>query len=83
MIGLVAEGRSRTEMARALGISEWTVKHHLTAIRLKLGAACMAEAVARAYQRRILEVPPLPGTLPDDNLDPEDASTYDAAAPQS
>lgn len=51
---LVARGTSNREIARALFISEATVKTHLTHIFGKLGARDRAAAVAVAYDRGIL-----------------------------
>ncbi|WP_330328589.1 response regulator transcription factor [Streptomyces sp. NBC_00536] len=54
VIELVAKGTSNREIARALFISEATVKTHLTHIYGKLSAKDRAEAVAVAYERKIL-----------------------------
>ena len=54
MLRLVARGTSNKEIARALFVSEATVKTHLTHVFEKLGAGDRAQAVATAYERGIL-----------------------------
>ncbi|MEV7287651.1 response regulator transcription factor [Streptomyces sp. NPDC093252] len=54
VLALVAKGTSNREIARALFISEATVKTHLTHLYTKLGAKDRAAAVAVAYERGIL-----------------------------
>ncbi|MET9361432.1 response regulator transcription factor [Streptomyces sp. NPDC006632] len=54
VLELVAKGTSNREIARALFISEATVKTHLTHIYGKLGVKDRAAAVAVAYDRKIL-----------------------------
>ncbi len=56
----VARGASNREVARALFISEGTVKGHLTGIFDKLGVRTRTAAVAVAERRGLLE----PGTRP-------------------
>ena len=46
---LCAEGKSYWESGVILGISERTVSYHMEAVRLKLGAATNAHAVALAW----------------------------------
>ncbi|MBI3965916.1 MAG: response regulator transcription factor [Chloroflexi bacterium] len=46
VLRLVAAGQSNKQIARALTITERTVKHHLTSIFTKLGADNRAQAVA-------------------------------------
>jgi DNA-binding NarL/FixJ family response regulator len=48
VLGLLAEGVGNREIASRLGISEHTVKFHLSAIFGKLGAATRTDAVRRA-----------------------------------
>ncbi|MFD9823811.1 response regulator [Streptomyces violascens] len=54
VLALVSKGTSNREIARALFISEATVKTHLTHIYGKLGVKDRAAAVAVAYDRKIL-----------------------------
>ena len=53
-LALVAEGLSNRDIGVALGISHETVKSHLDNIRLKLGAADRANAVAIALRLGIV-----------------------------
>lgn len=55
VLGLVAKGTTNREIAKALFISEATVKTHLTHLYAKLGVNDRAAAVAVAYQRGILD----------------------------
>jgi DNA-binding NarL/FixJ family response regulator len=48
VLALVGQGRSNKEIARALGVSERTVKDHLTIVFARLAVGSRAEAVARA-----------------------------------
>jgi len=50
----IADGHSNKQIAQALGITERTVKFHVTSIRNKLGAENRAQAVALAAQRGLL-----------------------------
>jgi DNA-binding NarL/FixJ family response regulator len=54
VIRLVAAGLSNRQIAKALGITERTVKFHVTSIFNKLGAENRAQAVALAGQRGLL-----------------------------
>lgn len=54
VLELVAAGRSNKEIATALGVTERTIKFHVTSILNKLGAANRAEAVAIAHERGIV-----------------------------
>lgn len=56
VLGLVADGLQNKQIGRALGISERTVKYHLTAILTRLGADNRAQAVAIATGRGLLDV---------------------------
>jgi len=54
VLRLVAAGQSNRQIADSLGISERTVKFHVTAIFNKLGADNRAQAVALAGRRGLL-----------------------------
>jgi two-component system NarL family response regulator len=50
VLGLVRQGFSNDEIARLLGISERTVRAHMTAILARLSASDRAQAVAIGYE---------------------------------
>jgi DNA-binding NarL/FixJ family response regulator len=50
VLELLARGRSNKQIAAALGVSERTVKFHVSALFTKLGATNRTEAVTRAVQ---------------------------------
>jgi DNA-binding NarL/FixJ family response regulator len=54
VLRLVAAGRSSKHIARALSITERTVKFHIASILNKLGAENRAQAVAQAARRGLL-----------------------------
>lgn len=54
VLRLIADGLSNKQIAQKLGITERTVKFHVTSIRNKLGAENRAQAVAVAAQRGLL-----------------------------
>ena len=54
VLALLAEGSANKEIARELGITERTVKAHVTGIFNKLGAGSRAEAVAIAMRSGLL-----------------------------
>jgi DNA-binding NarL/FixJ family response regulator len=54
VLRLVAAGRSNKQIARHLGITERTVKFHVTSILNKLGADNRAQAVALAAERGLI-----------------------------
>jgi DNA-binding NarL/FixJ family response regulator len=54
VLRLVADGLPTKQIARSLGISERTVKFHITSIFRKLGAENRAQAVALAAERDLL-----------------------------
>lgn len=54
----IAEGLPGKQIARALGISERTVKFHTASLLRKLGADNRAQAVALGAQRGLLDTPP-------------------------
>ena len=55
MLGLLAEGRSQSDIAGELVISQNTVRTHIAHILSKLGVESRAQAVALAYKDRLLE----------------------------
>ena len=54
VLALLAEGAGNKEIASRLGISEHTVKFHVSSILSKLGAATRTEAVARGYKEGLI-----------------------------
>lgn len=54
VLRLVADGMPGKQIARALGVSESTVKFHTASLLRKLGADNRAQAVARAAERGLL-----------------------------
>jgi DNA-binding NarL/FixJ family response regulator len=50
VLALVADGRSNREIARALGVSEKTVKTHVSAVLAKLGVADRTQAALLAVR---------------------------------
>lgn len=57
VIGWLRHGKSNWEISRILGISERTVKFHVTSIMRKLNAVTRTQAVALAMELGILEEP--------------------------
>ena len=53
---LLADGVGNRELANALGISEHTVKFHLSAIFGKLGATTRTDAVRRALRAGLIDL---------------------------
>jgi DNA-binding NarL/FixJ family response regulator len=56
VLGLIRQGFSNDEIGRLLGISERTVRAHVTAILAALGAADRAQAVARGFDLGLLKL---------------------------
>jgi DNA-binding NarL/FixJ family response regulator len=54
VLALMAEGAGNKEIAARLGISEHTVKFHVSSILNKLGAATRTEAVTRGYKEGLI-----------------------------
>jgi DNA-binding NarL/FixJ family response regulator len=54
VLSLLAEGAGNKEIAARLGISEHTVKFHVSSILSKLGAATRTEAVTRGYKEGLI-----------------------------
>lgn len=54
VLGMVAEGLANKAIAHRLGISEHTVKFHLTSIMGKLSAASRTEAVTRGIRQGLI-----------------------------
>ncbi len=55
ILAAVAEGRSNADIARQFGLSEITVKKHLSAIFESLGVSNRAEAVALALRKQMIK----------------------------
>lgn len=55
ILAAVAQGRSNADIARQFGLSEITVKKHLSAIFESLGVSNRAEAVALALRKQMLK----------------------------
>lgn len=56
VLALVADGHGNREIAVRLGISEHTVKFHLTSIFGKLGASTRTEAVRKGLALGLIEI---------------------------
>ena len=56
VVRLLGEGRSNREMAERLGISQHTVKFHISSILGKLGAETRTEAVSRGIRMGVIVV---------------------------
>jgi len=59
VLGHVVQGRLNKQIADDLGIRERTVKHHRTAIKMKLGVPSVAE-ITRLTQEAGIFIPPAP-----------------------
>ena len=56
VLALVSDGLHNRDIARALEISEHTVKFHLASIFGKLGASTRTEAVQRGLRHGVIEI---------------------------
>ena len=56
VLGLIAKGRSNKEIGSLLGVTEGTVKIHVTNIFSKLDVAARTEALVVAVQRGIIDI---------------------------
>ena len=56
MLGLVAKGKSNREIAGKLGITEATVKCHVSVILMRLNASDRTQAVVTALQRGLIHL---------------------------
>lgn len=56
ILSSVAQGQSNSDIAKQFGLSEITIKKHLSAIFENLGVANRAEAVALALRKQLLKV---------------------------
>ncbi|MEN3794658.1 autoinducer binding domain-containing protein [Fulvimarina sp. MAC3] len=50
----ISEGKTHTDMAEIMGISEHTVRSYCRALRLKLNCSTLAQAVAKAFSMGLL-----------------------------
>ena len=56
ILASVADGQSNADIAKQFGLSEITVKKHLSAIFERLGVANRSEAVSLAFRKQMLKV---------------------------
>jgi DNA-binding NarL/FixJ family response regulator len=56
VLALLSQGAANREIARKLGISEHTVKYHVSSVLAKLGAATRPEAVARGMREGLIVI---------------------------
>ena len=56
VLRLIAQGKANKEIGVKLGISEGTVKNHLTNIFTKLGAVDRAQALTIAVKRQLVQL---------------------------
>jgi DNA-binding NarL/FixJ family response regulator len=62
ILGLVAEGHQNKQIAVVQGVSEQTVKNHVSSILRKLHANDRAHAVVLGMRRGLVPLPQVPGT---------------------
>jgi DNA-binding NarL/FixJ family response regulator len=55
VLAAISDGLSNKAMARQLGISLHTIKFHVESLFRKLGVRTRAEAVAKGFERRVME----------------------------
>jgi len=58
VLKLIVEGNSNKQIAKDLGISDQTIKHHVSAILRKLNANCRAHAVFIAIREGLISIDP-------------------------
>jgi len=56
VLALLSQGAANREIAQSLGISEHTVKFHVSSVLAKLGAATRTEAVARGMREGLIVI---------------------------
>jgi DNA-binding NarL/FixJ family response regulator len=56
VLALLSQGAANREIAQRLGISEHTVKFHVSSVLAKLGAATRTEAVARGMREGLIVI---------------------------
>jgi two-component system response regulator DegU len=61
ILGLVAEGNQNKQIAAILGVSEQTVKNHISSILRKLNANDRAHAVVLGMRKGLVPLPPASG----------------------
>jgi DNA-binding CsgD family transcriptional regulator len=61
VLSLVGDAKTNREIARALFVSEATVKRHLANVYAKLGASSRMQAVHIAAAQGLLGAIPMPG----------------------
>ncbi|MDO8531645.1 MAG: helix-turn-helix transcriptional regulator [Dehalococcoidia bacterium] len=59
VLQLLAAGLGAKDIAKELQISHFTVRNHVQSILAKMGVHSTSQAIAHAYQNRLLDSPPL------------------------